>query len=64
MENTQSTQPIIDIDINDTEKQILVTVNDNDRFELYHILNDLVQRGVVKQYETLDFIIETKTFDK
>lgn len=66
MENTQTTQPITNINTDNEvviKKQILVTFNDNNNTDIYYILNDLVHRGIIKQYETLDFYIETNTFN-
>ena len=69
MENTQTTQPITNINIDNNnikKKQILVTFNDNDiltKSKLYGILNNLSFDKIILQYETLDFIIETNTFN-
>lgn len=66
MENTQTTQPITNINTDNNnikKKQILVTFNDNNNTDIYYIFNNLVHRGIIKQYETLDFIIETNTFN-
>ena len=69
MENTQTTQPITNINTDNNniiKKQILVTFNDNDiltKSKLYGILNNLSFDKIILQYETLDFIIETNTFN-
>lgn len=69
MENTQTTQPITNINTDNNniiKKQILVTFNDNDiltKSKLYSILNNLSFDKIILQYETLDFIIETNTFN-
>lgn len=69
MKNTQTTQPITNINIDNNnikKKQILVTFNDNDiltKSKLYGILNNLSFDKIILQYETLDFIIETNTFN-
>ena len=69
MENTQTTQPITNINTDNNniiKKQILVTFNDNDiltKSKLYGILKNLSFDKIILQYETLDFIIETNTFN-
>ena len=69
MKNTQITQPITNINTDNNniiKKQILVTFNDNDiltKSKLYGILNNLSFDKIILQYETLDFIIETNTFN-
>lgn len=69
MENTQITQPITNINTDEEvviKKQILLTFNDNDvltKSKLYGILNNLSFDKIILQYETLDFYIETNTFN-